>query len=63
MRSPCATTESTVQVLKPVCARAYMLQKGGPWNEKSVHRDEEQPSLAETRESLHVAMSTRAAKT
>ena len=54
--STCASTEASVRQSLHVSTR-------GRWNEKPVRRDEEQPSLAETRESLQVAMNTRAAKT
>ena len=47
------------QLLKPSCLEPVLRNKRSHHNEKPVHRNEEQPPLAATRESPHTAMKTQ----
>ena len=47
-----------LQLLKPMHLEPVIPDKRSHYDEKSVHCDEEQPSLAATRESLCAAMKT-----
>ena len=59
--SPCATTTEArePQLLKPACLEPMLPNKRSHHNEKPVHRNEEQPLLAATRESPHAAKKTQ----
>ena len=47
------------QLLKPACLEPVLRNKKSHCNEKPVHRNEESPPLAATRESPHAAMKTQ----
>ena len=47
------------QLLKPACLEPVLRNKRSHRNEKPVHRNEEQPPLAATRESLRAATKTQ----
>ena len=48
-----------MQLLKPTCLEPVLCNKRSHRNEKPTHRNEEQPLLAATRESLHAAKKTQ----
>ena len=48
-----------LQLLKPMCLEPVLRNKRSHRNEKPVHRNEEQPPLAATRESPRAATKTQ----
>ena len=49
----------TMQLLKPLHLEPVLRNKRSHGNEKPIHCNEEQPPLATTRESLHIATKTQ----